>query len=126
VRRQTTPSPGGLVDKGTKGKRARKVPTTEEARELVGRRPDALGDNPAGRLLTGPRGGRITTKVLRGTTHWDEVVTALGYEHLHRHDLRGGRSVTTALRQQTCSGVTSWFLRQPGPFGAGRYVATCC
>ncbi|OJF12762.1 site-specific integrase, partial [Couchioplanes caeruleus] len=26
VRRQTTPGPGGLIDKGTKGKRARKVP----------------------------------------------------------------------------------------------------
>jgi hypothetical protein len=26
--------------------------------------------------------------VLRDATHWDEVVTALGYEHLRRHDLR--------------------------------------
>ncbi|WST80233.1 hypothetical protein OG762_40670 [Streptomyces sp. NBC_01136] len=32
VRRQTTPAPGGLVDKGTKGKRARQVPITEEIR----------------------------------------------------------------------------------------------
>lgn len=35
VRRQTTPGPGGLIDKATKGKRARKVPIIEEARELV-------------------------------------------------------------------------------------------
>ncbi|MEV4316744.1 site-specific integrase [Actinocrispum sp. NPDC049592] len=38
VRRQTTPSPGGLVDKGTKGKRARTVPLIEDIRELVQRR----------------------------------------------------------------------------------------
>ncbi|BDT92478.1 hypothetical protein IFM12275_24540 [Nocardia sputorum] len=36
----------------------------------------------------GPRGGRIATGVLRDATHWDEVVTKLGYEHLRRHDLR--------------------------------------
>ena len=40
------------------------------------------------RIFTGPRGGRITTAVLRDATHWDEVVTQLGYEHLRRHDLR--------------------------------------
>ncbi len=43
VRRQTTPGPGGLIDKATKGKRARKVPIIEEARELVARRLDAVG-----------------------------------------------------------------------------------
>src|SRR5216110_3280721 len=32
--------------------------------------------------------GRISTAVLRDATHWDEVVTQLGYEHLRRHDLR--------------------------------------
>ncbi|WP_425597504.1 tyrosine-type recombinase/integrase [Streptomyces tendae] len=26
--------------------------------------------------------------VLRDATHWDDVVTKLGYEHLRRHDLR--------------------------------------
>ncbi|GII65626.1 hypothetical protein Skr01_57110 [Sphaerisporangium krabiense] len=88
VRRQTTPSPGGLADKGTKGKRARKVPLIAEIRDLVARRLDALGSDPAGRLFTGPRGGRITTAVLRDATHWDEVVTKLGFEHLRRHDLR--------------------------------------
>ncbi len=39
------------------------------------------------RLFTGPRGGRITTAVLRDATHWDEVVTGLGYTHLRRHSL---------------------------------------
>lgn len=38
VRRQTTPAPGGLTDKGTKGKRARKVPIVEEIRPLVAQR----------------------------------------------------------------------------------------
>jgi integrase len=88
VRRQTTPSPGGLIDKGTKGKRARNVPLIEEVRPLVERHLDAVGHDPAARVFTGPRGGRITTAVLRDATHWDEVVTRLGYEHLRRHDLR--------------------------------------
>ena len=30
------------------------------------------------RLFTGPRGGRISTAVLRDATHWDEVVIRLG------------------------------------------------
>ncbi|WP_447006631.1 tyrosine-type recombinase/integrase [Saccharothrix isguenensis] len=88
VRRQTTNGPGGLIDKGTKGKRARRVPIIEEIRELVERRiakTDGTGD---ARLFTGPRGGRIVTSVLRDATHWDEVVNKLGYEHLRRHDLR--------------------------------------
>jgi integrase len=88
VRRQTTTAPGGLVDKGTKGKRARTVPLIEEIREIVQRRiaeTDGTGD---ARLFTGPRGGRITTAVMRDATHWDEVVKQLGYEHLRRHDLR--------------------------------------
>lgn len=88
VRRQTTTSPGGLVDKGTKGKRAREVPLIAEVRELVESRTVAAGGRPDARLFTGPRGGRITTAVLRDATSWDEVVTKLGYEHLRRHDLR--------------------------------------
>ncbi|MFI6365207.1 tyrosine-type recombinase/integrase [Nocardia sp. NPDC050630] len=89
VRRQTTPSPGGLEDKGTKGNRARYVPLIEEVRQLVTRRLAIVGrDNPDARLFRGPRGGRIATGVLRDATHWDEVVTKLGYEHLRRHDLR--------------------------------------
>ncbi|MEU9058857.1 tyrosine-type recombinase/integrase [Streptomyces sp. NPDC048430] len=30
----------------------------------------------------------MSTAVLRDATHWDDVVTKLGYEHLRRHDLR--------------------------------------
>lgn len=88
VRRQTTTAPGGLVDKGTKGKRARIVPLIREIRSLVSSRITAAGGNPDSRLFTGPRGGRISTAVLRDATHWDDVVAALGYEHLRRHDLR--------------------------------------
>jgi hypothetical protein len=83
VRRQTTPGPGGLTDKGTKGKYARKVPIIEEIRPMVIERLDSAS-GPDMRLFTGPRGGRISTAVLRDATHWDEVVTALGYEHLRR------------------------------------------
>jgi integrase len=88
VRRQTTPAPGGLVDKATKGKRARKVPLIAEIRDLVQRRIDATDGTKLARVFAGPRGGRITTAVLRDATYWDEVVTGLGYEHLRRHDLR--------------------------------------
>jgi integrase len=77
VRRQTTPSPGGLVDKGTKGKRARVVPLIEEIRELIQRRLDKATD-VEDRLFVGPRGGRISTAVLRDATYWDEVVASLG------------------------------------------------
>ncbi|MCB8902082.1 tyrosine-type recombinase/integrase [Streptomyces sp. CB02980] len=88
VRRQTTPAPGGLVDKGTKGKRARQVPIIEEIRPLVAQRILAAGPDPDARMFTGPRGGRISTAVLRDATHWDDVVLKLGYEHQRRHDLR--------------------------------------
>ena len=87
IRRQTTPGPGGLIDKGTKGKRARKVPIIAEVRPIVAARL-ASATGPDARLFTGPRGGRISTAVLRDATHWDDVVTALGFEHLRRHDLR--------------------------------------
>ncbi|WP_228022477.1 tyrosine-type recombinase/integrase [Streptomyces acidicola] len=59
VRRQTTPAPGGLTDKGTKGKRARKVPIVEEIRPLIAQRILSASPNPDARLFTGPRGGRI-------------------------------------------------------------------
>jgi integrase len=55
---------------------------------LVTRRLDNISADPGGRLFTGPRSGPITAAVLRDATHWDEVVTKIGYEHLRRHDLR--------------------------------------
>ena len=112
VRRQTTPGPGGLIDKATKGKRARKVPIIEEARKLVAARLDVVPDDD-GRLFTGPRGGRISTAVLRDATHWDEVVTRLGYEHLRRHDLRH-----TGLTWLADAGVPAHVLRKIAGHGS--------
>ncbi|MFF7728811.1 tyrosine-type recombinase/integrase [Streptomyces sp. NPDC008001] len=106
VRRQTTPAPGGLIDKGTKGKAARRVPLIEEVRPLVAQRLLAAGHDPDARLFTGPRGGRITTAVLRDATHWDEVVADLGYEHLRRHSLR-----PTGLTWMADAGVPLHVLR---------------
>ena len=113
VRRQTTPAPGGLTDKGTKGKRARKVPIIEEIRPLVAQRILAAGPAPDARLFTGPRGGRISTAVLRDATHWDKVVTRLGYEHLRRHDLRH-----TGLTWLADAGVPIHVLRRIAGHGS--------
>ncbi|MCL2728413.1 MAG: site-specific integrase [Actinomycetia bacterium] len=106
VRRQTTPSPGGLADKNTKGKVARRVPLIAEVRPLVAQRILAAGQRPDARLFTGPQGGRITTAILRDATHWDEVVRSLGYEHLRRHDLRH-----TGLTWMADAGVPLHVLR---------------
>lgn len=107
IRRQTTTAPGGLVDKRTKGKRARVVPIIEEVRELVARRIAETDGDPDARLFTGPRGGRIVTAVLREATHWDEVVPRFGYEHLRRHDLRH-----TGLTWMADAGVPVHHLRK--------------
>jgi integrase len=117
VRRQTTPGPGGLIDKGTKGKRARTVPLIEVVHPLVERRLDAVGHDLAARVFRGPRGGRISTAVLRDATHWDEVVTQLGYEHLRRHDLRH-----TGLTWMADAGVPAHVLRKIA--GHGSLVTT--
>ncbi len=113
VRRQTTPSPGGVVDKGTKGKRARVIPLIPEIRPLVDRRLNSIRDDPMARLFTGPRGGRVTTAVLRDATHWDEVVTALGYGYLRRHDLRH-----TGLTWMADAGVPVHVLRKIAGHGS--------
>lgn len=112
VRRQTTPGPGGLVDKGTKGKRARTVPLIAEIREMVGHRLDRA-KTPDNRLFTGPRGGRISTAVLRDATHWDDVVAELGFEHLRRHDLRH-----TGLTWLADAGVPVHVLRKIAGHGS--------
>ncbi|MFI6959899.1 tyrosine-type recombinase/integrase [Nocardia sp. NPDC050408] len=88
LRRQTSPGPGGLKDKGTKGKRSRRIPIIEDIRPLVLQRIKAANQDPDARLFVGPRGGRIQTGVLHKATHWDKVVTKVGYEHLRRHGLR--------------------------------------
>jgi integrase len=66
----------------------------------------AAGNRPDAPLFTGPRGGRITTAVLRDATQWDEVVNSLGYEHLRRHDLRH-----TGLTWMADAGVPLHVLR---------------
>jgi integrase len=113
VRRQTTPSPGGLADKGTKGKRARAVPLIVEIRPLIETRLSAISSDPLARLFIGPRGGRITTAVLRDATHWDEVVTQLGYPYLRRHDLRH-----TGLTWMADAGVPVHVLRKIAGHGS--------
>jgi integrase len=112
VRRQTTPSPGGLVDKSTKGKRARVVPLIEEVRPMVTELV-ACASPIDGRLFVGPRGGRITTAVLRDATHWDEVVTSLGLGYLRRHDLRH-----TGLTWMADAGVPVHHLRKIAGHGS--------
>lgn len=112
VRRQTTTAPGGLMDKGTKGKRARAVPLIPVIRPMVQQRLDLLL-GPSARLFVGPRGGRISTAVLRDATHWDDVVTALGYEHLRRHDLRH-----TGLTWMADAGVPLHVLRRIAGHGS--------
>ena len=57
VRRQTTPAPGGVTDKGTKGKRARVVPVISEIRPLVDKR---LSSSVTTRCAPVNRGGHDT------------------------------------------------------------------
>jgi integrase len=66
-----------------------------------------------GRLFVGPRGGRITTAVLRDATHWDEVVTSLGLGYLRRHDLRH-----TGLTWMADAGVPVHHLRKIAGHGS--------
>ncbi|GAA4693382.1 hypothetical protein GCM10023324_55190 [Streptomyces youssoufiensis] len=110
-------APGGLSDKGTKGKRARKVPIVEKIRPLIAQRILSAGSHPDARLSTGPRGGRISTAVPRDATHWDDAVTRLGYEHLRRHDLRH-----TGLTWFADAGVQPHVLRRIA--GHGSLTAT--
>ncbi|MCU1642941.1 MAG: integrase [Nocardia sp.] len=88
VRRQTTRSSIGAIDKGTKGNRARYVPLIEEIQAMIADRLAPRRRNPDARLFIGPRGGSIDTGSLHRATHWDEVVASLGYRHLVRHTLR--------------------------------------
>lgn len=113
VRRQTTPSPGGLGDKGTKGKRARFVPLIAEVRDLVQHRIDIVEGRPDARLFTGPRGGKITTAVFRDATHGDEVLASLGFEHLRRHGPRH-----TGLTWMADAGVPVHVLRKIAGHGS--------
>jgi integrase len=113
VRRQTTPGPGRPDRQGHQRQAGTEVPIIVEGRELVARRLDVINANPDARLFTGPRGGRITTAVLRDATHWDDVATGLGYEHLRRHDLRH-----TGLTWRADAGVPVHVLRKIAGHGS--------
>jgi integrase len=110
---ETSPSGGGLVDKNTKGRRARQVPLIDSIRGLIRRRIELAGGDPNARLFTGPRGGRISTATLRDATSWDDVVTKLGYEHLKRHGLRH-----TGLTWMADAGVPIHSLRKIAGHGS--------
>jgi integrase len=68
---------------------------------------------PTRRSFIGPRGGRVTTAVLRDATHWDEVVSDLGFEHLRRHSLRH-----TGLTWMADAGVPVHHLRKIAGHGS--------
>ena len=105
VGRQTYPGRGGLITKTTKGRRRRVVPIIEQLRPTLARLVD--GRFAGERLLTGPKGGVITTATLRDATGWDELVESLGQGSLVRHGLRH-----TALTWMADSGVSLYVLQR--------------
>lgn len=119
VRRQTYPGRGGLVTKATKGRRRRRVPIIAPVRPTLERL--TVGRDPEARLITGPRGGVITTATLRDATKWDQVVAQLGLVGLVRHGLRH-----TALTWMADSGVPLYVLQRVAghqdPAVTGRYL----
>lgn len=58
--------------------------------------------------------------MLRDATHWDEVVTGLGYEHLRRDDLRH-----TGLTWMADAGVPVHVLRKVAGHGALTTTQRC-
>jgi len=58
-------------------------------------------------LLTGPKGGVITTATLRDATGWDDLVERLGHGSLVRHGLRH-----TAMTWMADSGVSLYVLQR--------------
>jgi integrase len=105
VFRQTYPGRGGLVTKETKGRRRRTVPVIEPLRPTLERL--TAGRESAARLLSGPRGGVITTATLRDATRWDDVVREIGQPGLVRHGLRH-----TALTWMADAGVELHILQR--------------
>lgn len=86
IRRQTYPGAGGLVTKQTKGRDIRHVPILQALTPVLERL--TAGREPEDRLLTGPRGGVLTTASVRDATKWDQLVTELDLPSLTRHGLR--------------------------------------
>lgn len=105
VERQTYPGRGGLITKPTKGRRHRVVPVIDAVRPTLERLTQGRSSDP--RLLSGPRGGVITTATLRDATSWDTTVTELGLPGLVRHGLRH-----TALTWMADAGVELHVLQR--------------
>jgi integrase len=105
VFRQTYPGRGGLVTKETKGRRRRTVPIIDPLRPTLERL--TTGRAVADRLLSGPRGGVITTATLRDATNWDQLVREIGHPGLVRHGLRH-----TALTWMADAGVELHILQR--------------
>ncbi len=105
VFRQTYPGRGGLVTKETKGRRRRTVPIIEPLRPTLERL--TAGQRVDQRLLSGPRGGVITTATLRDATNWDQLVRDIGQPGLVRHGLRH-----TALTWMADAGVELHILQR--------------
>jgi hypothetical protein len=113
VRRQTTLSPGGLVDKGTEDKRARAVPLIEKVRPLVDIRLNAIPDDPMARLLTGPRGSRITTADLAGGHDPQFADGGVAGAGDHVGDVLGGEDLGLLVEGSIISVQTSGLLCEP-------------
>ncbi|MBX7558330.1 tyrosine-type recombinase/integrase, partial [Streptomyces sp. tea 10] len=86
IRRQTFPGAGGLVTKQTKGRDIRHVPILEPLAPVLERL--TAGREDEERLVSGPRGGVLTTASVRDATHWDDIVADMGLPDLTRHGLR--------------------------------------
>jgi integrase len=104
VQRQTYPGRGGLVTKTTKGRRRRIVPIIEPLRPTLTRLVE--GRTADARLVTGPKGGVVTTATLRDATDWDQIVADMGLQGLVRHGLRH-----TALTWMADAGVELHMLQ---------------
>ena len=84
--------------------------------------PGPHGGAPGGdRLLSGPRGGVITTATLRDATRWDELVKGLGLSGLVRHGLRHTALTWMADGASTCTSSNA----SPGTRTRPLPAATC-
>ena len=80
---------------------------------MLQRRLALAANRDDGRLFVGPRGGGVSTAILRDATHWDEVVASLGFDRLRRHDLRH-----TGLTWMADAGVPLHHLRKIAGHGS--------
>ncbi len=100
IRRQTFPGAGGLVTKQTKGRDIRRVPILEPLAPVLQHL--TTGREPDERLLTGLRGGVLTTATVRDATRWDAVVADLGLPNLTRHGLRHTGATCSPTSESRC------------------------